>query len=94
VVRLAKTSEQASAVQTILAMVLGIAGGAFFPISGTGLVGTLLDLNPVGAMIRGLGITSGGGGLADIGGPVIIMLGFALVVLAIARIVPDRGAMA
>lgn len=94
VVRLARTSEQASVVQTILAMVLGIAGGAFFPISGTGLLGRLLDLNPVGAMIRGLGITSGGGGVADIAGPVIIMLVFAAVVLTIARIVPDRGAMA
>ena len=80
--------------QTILAMVLGIAGGAFFPISGTGLLGRLLDLNPVGAMIRGLGITSGGGGVADVAGPVIIMLVFAAVVLTISRIVPDRGAMA
>ncbi|USQ81731.1 ABC transporter permease [Ornithinimicrobium faecis] len=94
VIKLAKTTEQATVIQTILAMVLGIAGGAFFPMSGTGLLGTILDLNPVGAMIRGLGITSGGGGLADIGTPVLIMLGFAAVALVIARILPDRGAMA
>ncbi|WP_238146606.1 ABC transporter permease [Ornithinimicrobium murale] len=94
VIKLAKTSEQATVIQTILAMVLGISGGAFFPMSGTGLFGTLLDLNPVGAMIRGLGITSGGGGLADIGAPVLILLGFAAVALVIARFVPDRGAMA
>ena len=62
--------------------------------SGTGLLGTILDLNPVGAMIRGLGITSGGGGVADIGTPVLIMLGFAAVALVIARLIPDRGAMA
>lgn len=94
VIKLAKTTEQASVITTILALVLGIAGGAFFPMSGTGLLGTILDLNPVGAMIRGLGITSGGGGLADIGAPVLIMLGFAVVTLVIARFVPDRGAMA
>lgn len=94
VIKVAKTTEQATIVQTILAMVLGIAGGAFFPMSGTGLLGTILDLNPVGAMIRGLGITSGGGGLADIGTPVLIMLGFAAVALLIARVLPDRGAMA
>ncbi|WP_109472950.1 ABC transporter permease [Ornithinimicrobium cavernae] len=94
VIKLAKTSEQASIIQTILAMVLGIAGGAFFPMSGGGLLGTILDLNPVAAMIRGLGITSGGGGLGDIVTPVLIMLGFAAVALLIARVVPDRGAMA
>lgn len=94
VIKLAKTSEQASIIQTILAMVLGIAGGAFFPISGEGLLGALLDLNPVGAMIRGLGITSGGGGVADIGMPVLIMLGFAVVAMLIARVLPDKGAMA
>lgn len=94
VIKLAKTTEQASIIQTILAMVLGIAGGAFFPMSGEGVLGTILDLNPVGAMIRGLGITAGGGGLADIGTPVLIMLGFAAVSLVIARILPDRGAMA
>lgn len=94
VIKLAKSAEQASIIQTILAMVLGIAGGAFFPISGGGVIGTLLDLNPVGAMIRGLGITSGGGGLADIATPVLIMLGFALVAMLVARLLPDRGAMA
>lgn len=94
VIKLAKSAEQASIIQTILAMVLGIAGGAFFPISGSGLLGTLLDLNPVGAMIRGLGITSGGGGLADIATPVVTMLGFAVVAMLVARLVPDRGAMA
>lgn len=94
VIRLAKTSEQASVVQTILAMVLGIAGGAFFPLNASGLLGNILDLNPVAALIRGLGITSGGGGLLDIGSPVLIMLAFAAITLVIARLVPDRGVMA
>lgn len=94
VIKLAKTTEQATIITTILAMVLGIAGGAFFPLSGGGMLGRLLDLNPVGAMIRGLGITSGGGNLADIGVPVLIMLGFAAVAMLVARVVPDRGVMA
>ena len=91
VVRVARTAEQAGIAQSILAMVLGIAGGAFFPVSSTGWAATLLDLNPVGAFIRGLGITSGGGGLGDIGAPVLTMLVFAAVALVVARLVPDRG---
>src|SRR5690606_5069936 len=54
VIRIAKTAEQAGISQSILAMVLGIAGGAFFPVAASGIAGTLLDLNPIGAFIRGL----------------------------------------
>jgi ABC-2 type transport system permease protein len=78
-------------VQSILALVLGMAGGAFFPIASTGLADRLISLNPISAFTRGLGITSGGGGLADIGVPVGIMLGFAAVSFALSRLVPDRG---
>ncbi|WCI07904.1 ABC transporter permease [Arthrobacter sp. OVS8] len=60
VARLVRTAEQANVAQSILAMVLGIAGGAFFPVQGTGFAATLLDLNPIGAFIRGLGISAGG----------------------------------
>ncbi|MPV90223.1 ABC transporter permease subunit [Georgenia ruanii] len=91
IARVARTAEQANILQSILAMVLGVGGGAFFPIAATGLAGQLLDLNPVAAFIRGLGITAGGGGLAAIGVPVAIMLGFAVVCWAIARVVPNRG---
>ena len=93
VVRIARTSEQASIMTSIAALVLGIAGGAFFPISAAGSFAWLLDLNPVAALLRGLGITSGGGGLADIGVPVAIMLGFGAFTLAVSRLVPDRGAL-
>jgi ABC-2 type transport system permease protein len=91
IARVARTAEQASIAQSILALVLGVAGGAFFPLAATGLAGRLLDLNPIAAFTRGLGITSGGGGLADIGIPVAIMLGFAVIGLALSRLVPDRG---
>jgi ABC-2 type transport system permease protein len=91
IARIARTAEQASVLQSILALVLGIAGGAFFPLTTTGFVDTLVGLNPIAAFTRGLGITSGGGGLADIGVPVAMMLGFAVVGVAVARLVPDRG---
>jgi ABC-2 type transport system permease protein len=91
IARVARTAEQASIAQSILALVLGFAGGAFFPLAATGLAGQILDLNPIAAFTRGLGITSGGGGLTDIGIPVAIMLGFAVFGLAVSRLVPDRG---
>ena len=91
IVRVARTAEQANVAASIVALVLGIAGGAFFPLSASGPAGVLLDLNPVAALMRGLGITSGGGGLADIGVPVAIMAGFAVVMLGLSRLVPDRG---
>jgi ABC-2 type transport system permease protein len=91
IARVARTAEQASVLQSILALVLGIAGGAFFPLTTTGFADTLVGLNPIAAFTRGLGITSGGGGVGDIGVPVAMMLGFAVVGLAVARLVPDRG---
>lgn len=91
IARLARTAEQAGIAQTVLAIVLGMAGGAFFPITGTGLLGQVLDLNPVAAFTRGLGISSGGGGVADVAAPVAILLGFALVAVVVSRLVPDRG---
>jgi len=93
VARLARTSEQASVAQAILAVVLGMFGGAFFQITSSGgLAGRLLDLNPIGAFTRGLGITAGGGGLADLTAPLLTMLGFAVVCTVASRLVPDRGA--
>lgn len=94
VARLVRTAEQANVAQSILAMVLGIAGGAFFPVQATGLAATLLDLNPIGAFIRGLGISAGGGSLGDVVGPVAVMLAFAAAGLLLSRLLPDRGAQA
>ncbi|MCO4272898.1 ABC transporter permease [Pseudarthrobacter sp. HLT3-5] len=94
VARLVRTAEQANVAQSIIAMVLGIAGGAFFPVEASGGIATLMDLNPVGAFIRGLGISAGGGGLADVVVPLSVMLGFAAVCTLASRLVPDRGARA
>lgn len=91
VVRVARTSEQAGMVQSILALVLGIAGGAFVSISASGTLGRVLDLNPISAFIRGLGVSHGGGSLADVTGELSTMLGFAAVALVVSRLVPDRS---
>jgi ABC-2 type transport system permease protein len=93
IVRIARTSEQAGVATSIVAVVLGVGGGAFFPVSATGSFAPLLDLNPVAALLRGLGITASGGGVGDIGVPVLIMLGFAAVMVLVSRLVPDRGAL-
>ena len=94
IARVARTSEQAGVATSIVSIVLGVGGGAFFPISAVGGLAVVLDLNPVAALLRGLGVTAAGGGMADIGVPVAIMLGFALVMLLVSRLVPDRGALA
>ena len=94
VARLVRSAEQANIAQSIVAMVLGIAGGAFFPIEASGFLATLADLNPVAAFIRGLGITAGGGGVAEIAIPLAVMLGFAAVATPASRVLPDRGARA
>ncbi|MHA7223914.1 ABC transporter permease [Arthrobacter sp. RHLT1-20] len=94
VARLVRTAEQANVAQSILAMVLGIAGGAFFPVQGTGFAATVLDLNPIGAFIRGLGISAGGGNLADVAAPIGVMVVFALAGTLVSRVLPDRGAQA
>lgn len=91
VVRLARTSEQAGMIQSILALVLGIAGGAFVSISASGALGAILDLNPISAFIRGLGVSHGGGSISDVGGELSMMLGFAVVAVVVSRLVPDRG---
>ena len=91
VARVARTAEQANISQSIIAMVLGVAGGAFFPLAASGFLGQVLDLNPVAAMTRGLGITSGGGGLTDVAPQVGILLGFAVVCTVVSLLVPDRS---
>ncbi|MBC9731992.1 ABC transporter permease [Nocardioides marmotae] len=93
IVRIARTSEQASVATSIVAVVLGVGGGAFFPVSAAGAFAPLLDLNPVAALSRGLGITASGGGLGDVGAPILVMLGFAAVMVLLSRLAPDRGAL-
>jgi ABC-2 type transport system permease protein len=90
VTKVARTAEQASTINSILALALGVLGGAFFPIGGSGLLATLSDLTPPAAFIRGLGITQAGGGVADLGVPLATVGGFLVVALVLAAVLPAR----
>lgn len=50
----ARTAEQAGALQSIVALVLGLTGGVFFPV-GTGALAQLALVSPHGWFLRGLG---------------------------------------
>lgn len=90
IAKVARTAEQAGIAQSIVAIVLGMSGGAFFQIDSTGWVGTVLALNPVKAFTNGLGITAGGGGVGDLGTVALMMGGFTVVTLVIAWLLPER----
>lgn len=94
VAKVARTAEQAQTAQSILAMVLGILGGAFFPVGGSGLLATLSDLTPPGSFIRGLGITQAGGGVVDLAGPLANVAGFLVLAALLAAVLPDREVVA
>ena len=67
VASLAKTSEQAGSWQAVVAVSLGLLGGAFFPIQQSGsFMATASLVTPHAWFIRGLGSLAGGGGTLDV----------------------------
>ncbi|GGK55911.1 ABC transporter permease [Ornithinimicrobium pekingense] len=90
VATVARTAEQANIAQSIIAIALGMFGGAFFQLNLSGPLGALLLANPVTAFVRGLGITAGGGGVGDLGVPALVLLGFTAVCLLAAWLLPGR----
>lgn len=90
VATLARTQEQANAGQSVVAIVLGLLGGAFFPIDSTGVLGALSRLSPHRWFLRGLGDLAGGGGVAAVLGPIAVLLAFAGAGLGIAGLVLVR----
>ncbi len=82
---LANSPEQAANWQAIVAVVLGMLGGTFFPINqGPGFLANLSLFTPHAWFLRGLGDLSGGGGLSVVVAPVGALLAFALVTAGIA----------
>ncbi len=80
----ARDAEQASNVQTIVAVILGLLGGTFFPVSqAPGILGQLTFIAPQAWFLRGLGDLRGGD-LSVIWVPVAAMLAFAIVTCAVA----------
>jgi ABC-2 type transport system permease protein len=61
----ARTAEQSGNLLAIVAMILGISGGVFFPV-GTGLMGTLALASPHGWFLRGLGDLAGSGNVTAV----------------------------
>jgi ABC-2 type transport system permease protein len=84
----AKSAEQASNSQSVVAVVLGLLGGTFFPISqAPGILSKLTFLAPQAWFLRGLGDLRGGG-ISVVWIPALAMLGFAVVAggIALARL--------
>jgi ABC-type Na+ efflux pump, permease component len=78
VATLATTTAQAGAYVSIVAVVGGLLGGTFFPISQAGWLGTVRFLSPQGWLMSGFQELSSGNRVADIGAPLAGVLGIAL----------------
>jgi ABC-2 type transport system permease protein len=84
----ARNAEEASNYQSIVALVLGLLGGAFFPVSqAPGWLSKLTFIAPQAWFMRGLGDLRGGD-LSVIWMPTLVLLAFALVTgtVAVARL--------
>jgi len=80
VASLARTPDQASSWQAIVAVVLGVLGGAFFPVSQVGgVLATVSYLAPHRWFLQGLADLAGGDGIGVVWLPAGAMLGFAVV---------------
>jgi ABC-2 type transport system permease protein len=85
VASLARTAEQAGSWQSVVATLLGLIGGAFFPVAQVGGALEALSLaTPHAWFLRGLGELAGGGGLVEVLPAVGAMLAFGLVTGAVA----------
>lgn len=80
VATLARTPDQAGAWQSMVALVLGMLGGTFFPVSQAGgLLATLSLATPQAWFLRGIGNLAGGAGPGVVLGPAGAILVFAAV---------------
>jgi ABC-2 type transport system permease protein len=80
----AKNAEQAANWQSVVAVVLGLFGGTFFPVSlAPGILSRLTFIAPQAWFMRGLGDLRGGS-LSAVWVPALAMLGFAVVAGGIA----------
>jgi ABC-2 type transport system permease protein len=88
VATLARTPDQAQAWQSMVALVMGMLGGTFFPVAQAGgLLATVSLATPQAWFLRGVEDLGGGAGAGAVAGPVLAMLLFAAVTgtLAFAR---------
>ena len=90
VATLAKTTAQAGALVSVVAVVGGLLGGTFFPISQAGALGTLRFLSPQGWLMEGFQELAFGGSVGDIAGALAGVCTIALVAGAIAWVRASR----
>ncbi|MGA9762469.1 MAG: ABC transporter permease [Gaiellaceae bacterium] len=87
VTTLAKTHEQANAWLSIVAIVLGMLGGSFFPVAQAGgVLATLSKGTPHAWFLSGLQDLSSGGALSVIVEPSLVLLGIAALCGAVALV--------
>ena len=80
VATLARTPDQAQSWQTMVALVLGMLGGAFFPVAQAGgLLAALSLATPQAWFMRGLENMTGGAGVHAVLGPAAAILAFAAI---------------
>lgn len=79
VATLAATTAQAGAYVSIVAIVGGLLGGTFFPISQAGVLGTIRFLSPQGWLMQGFTDLAGGASITDIAAPLAGVLIIAVV---------------
>lgn len=83
----ARTAEQASNLQAIVAVVLGMLGGVFIPMPlGEGILAQLSRIAPHGWFLEGLGAQAGTGDWTDVLPSAAAILAFALVAAGLASI--------
>ena len=76
----ARTPDQAQSWQSMVALVLGMLGGTFFPVAQAGgLIAVLSLATPQAWFLRGIGNLAGGAGASAVLGPVVAILAFALI---------------
>jgi ABC-2 type transport system permease protein len=82
----AKNAEQAANWQSVVAVVLGLLGGTFFPVSqAPGVLSKLTFVAPQAWFLRGLGDLRGGG-ISAVWVPALAMLSFAVVAGGVAMV--------
>ena len=88
----ARTAEQAGGFASIAALVLGLMGGAFFPINqAPGVLQTISLLSPHRHLLDGFRAVSHGDGLADLGPTFTALAAFLVVTVTIGTVGARRG---
>lgn len=86
----AKTPEQASNWQSVVAMLLGVFGGALFPLAQLGQLAGFSYLTPHRWLLQGLADLAGGGSAQAVAASVAALLAFAAAGLAVALVRAGR----